>query len=333
MIFASVCTYFNHNASFLCAASNIFKSQCNQRSSNSDSSAAFIRSRQRGPRNLINSVAAVHIEEIQYYSNVHGQWFISFWKLKLCVPRSRRSRKRSMWPGILQFNRVNIPQHTQQWAEWIETPLHGVLLLLEREDFEWPHKHLCFKYLSCLNKKVIINEMRVHSYLVRMPKHFNRKYLWRLPACVTNLSEGDKVPSQGFRQPQVAPHLLSRDQNNIRSQASRTSHLKTSFWERGTELNNALRMSITSSQVCRSSLPAKSRFQVSHFFCVLSLYACYALVFAITPQGSNVDLRFVNNDVWFVVFAYSFREVRTEELRRKPWSSWTQLVPNSNYSP
>ena len=172
---------------------------------------------------------------------------------------------------------------------------------------------------SCFWKQKTSSEMRVHSYLVRMPNHFNRKYFLHVSP---TFLEAIKFRLKVFNNLKLQkPHLLSRHQNNIRSQASRTSHLKTSFWERGTQ-SCALRMSMTSLLFvfCLSEFTARENpFSGKSCFLVLSLYACYALVFAITPQGSNVDLRFVNKDVSLIcgMFACSFRGIRTEELKRR----------------
>ena len=153
--------------------------------------------------------------------------------------------------------------------------------------------------------------MRVHSYMVRITFSLRSTCVDFIHVSPTFL-EAKMFRLVVFCNLQHR-HLPSRQlrKNNIRSQASRTSHRKTSFWEWG---RNALRMSVTSvliaAQVSRSSLPREKRFQVScFFFWVLSLYAYYTLVF--TPQG-NVDFLFANDDVSLVcvVFAYSFRGVQ-----------------------
>ena len=110
----------------------------------------------------------------------------------------------------------------------------------------------------------------------------------------------------------------------IRSQASRTSHLKTSFRERGKELNNALRMSITSSQVSRSSLPAKSRFQVSHFFvffpCMLAMPLCLQL----HPKAATLTF-----GLWITTFDLWYSLIRSAEYELKNWGESIKAVgPN-----
>ena len=140
--------------------------------------------------------------------------------------------------------------------------------------------------------------------------------------------EAETFRLKAFPNPKLSATPLHLRKNNIRSQAfRRTSHLKTSFWERGTELNNALRMSLTSAVDRRLGdrcprKPFSGKTFIPGSFPVCLLCPCFA-----TPQGSNVNLRLVNNDVSLicVIFAYSFGGVQPLYFI-SPWSSWVELV-------